>query len=137
MKKIIIPCTIVIIAVLAGLIFYNYNNNTIFDISKVIEIDAQFTKYKSFTDTQSIATFIKALNSSKPVDKVDKHAKSYTAYKVIIHNKDGNITRVQLLLSPENDGQWIITENDGTKISKIYIIPFEQANKLYDILKDS
>lgn len=145
MKKIIIPCIIVIVAILTGLILYSYHVKAIIDVSTVTEInvpapsikDPQL-KYKSFTDTQSIAQFIKILNSSKSTDTIDNTEKSYNykAYPIAIHNKDGNITNVQLAISSEDTGFWVISGNDGTAISKTYIIPPKQANELYNILKD-
>jgi len=70
MKIIIIPCIIIIIAVLGGLLFYGHSKKPIINASVVIKIDVPAPsikdpklKYKSFTNTQSIVQFIKILNS--------------------------------------------------------------------------
>lgn len=112
MKKIIIPCIFTIVAVLGGLMLYSYSNKTIIDASKVTEInvpapsikDPQL-KYKSFTDTQSIAEFIKILNSSKPLVNVKKQPISGEgkAYPIVIHNKDSRITYYKKRIFYERD----------------------------------
>lgn len=142
MKK-IIPCIIVIVAVLGGLLFYSHSKKPIINASEVTKIDVPAPsikdpkkKYKSFTTTQSIVEFIRILNSSKQWDKAYKYAKHYINYPIAIYNKDGSIITLQLNISSENAGEWIISGSDGTSISKDYILPSKQAKELYNILKD-
>jgi hypothetical protein len=149
-KKIFFSMAIILIV---GVILYYYPKKvyTIFDVHKVKKIDLQFTKRevissdviciaeskKSFSDTKTISQLIEIFNSSKLVDKIDTTDINYSTYDFVLHNKGGNTTYVELRLSSENFAELIILARSATEMPKTYIMPSEQIDKLYDILKDS
>lgn len=138
MKKIVLLSIPLIVVLITWLILNNENRvfngeKNLFDANKIVKIDPHILD-ESFSDRESISTLINALNSSKQIDKPSNKFASYLDINLTLYDKIGEQNEVRLLITYGKEGELIVNDR-YTSSQKVYLIPMDQVNKIYEVLQ--